>query len=138
MLKKRKRRVRSVINLDKARKLTIRIRRTTTADNSNSGGDRLIIDTGGGSHPTITERAWLRVGTDKGLRSSLNPYQSNPKENNSSHPVVSTVTKVKIKGKSDPVLFLVHYAIYLTNKVDPTETESLFKTMDIGFHVDGL
>ena len=86
---------------------------------------------GGGKRPTITERAWLTVGDDTGLTTGLQPYQT---ATATRHPVVSAVTKAMITGRDEPVLLLVHYATYISNKHDPNEVESLLTTMDLGNH----
>ena len=95
------------------------------------GEDRFICDSGGGKRPTITERAWLTVGDDTGLTTGLQPYQT---ATATRHPVVSAVTKAMITGRDEPVLLLVHYATYISNKHDPNEVESLLTTMDLGNH----
>lgn len=95
-------------------------------------GDLLIVDSGGGSRPTITKRAWIIIGGDLGLTAGLSPYQG--KGQVSYHPVVHGVTKATIPGFEDPILLKLHYATLITQKDDPNERESLLTTMDMGYH----
>jgi len=93
----------------------------------------LIIDTGGGVHPTITSNAW-KITHRYNVTMSMSGYQS--KDPPQECPVVNAVTKVEIPGRLDPVLFEVNYATLIN---DADEFESLvvpFEMMKHGIKVD--
>jgi hypothetical protein len=95
--------------------------------------DQLIIDTGGGWSPNITERAWYIVGEHEGL-SGLIPYGS--KDPPESRPTVDAVTHATIMGRDEPVLLKLHRATLIG---DPKQSESLvvpFDMMRNGIAVD--
>ena len=69
-----------------------------------------IIDTGGGTRPTITTKAWEILGGDTGLTTQMQPYQS---ATSISCRVCSGMTKATLPGFSQPVILLVHSATVL-------------------------
>ena len=95
--------------------------------------DVLIMDSGGGHYGTITARAW-RVLSQTNHSTFLSGYQdSGPAKE---WPVVNAVTKVRIQGREDPVLFVMNYVTMLD---DDNERESLavpFQSMKHGVTVD--
>ena len=93
----------------------------------------LIIDTGGGITPTITANAW-RITHRYNITMSMSGYQSKapPQE----CIVVNAITKVKIPGRDEPMIFEVNYATLVQ---DENEFESLvvpFEMMQHGIKVD--
>ena len=93
----------------------------------------LIIDTGGGIQPTITQNAW-KITHRYNTRISITGYQSkNPPQECD---VVNAVTKVQIPGREEPVIFEVNYATLIE---DTNEYESLivpFEMMKHGIGID--
>jgi hypothetical protein len=93
----------------------------------------LILDTGGGINPTITNNAW-KITYKYNDTISMTGYQSQQPPIECA--VVNAVTKVQIPGRMDPVIFEVNYATLIT---DENEFESLvvpFEMMKHGVTVD--
>ena len=93
----------------------------------------LIIDTGGGVHPTITKNAW-KITYRHNSTISMSGYQS--KGPPIKCDVVNAVTKVTIAGREEPVIFEVNSATLIE---DNNEFESLlvpFEMMKHGIQVD--
>ena len=93
----------------------------------------LIVDTGGGTQPTITKRAW-KVMFRHNTMISMQGYQS--KASPQICAVVNATTKVTIPGREDPVIFEVNYATLIE---DDNELESLvvpFTMMRHGIQLD--
>ncbi|VEU33665.1 unnamed protein product [Pseudo-nitzschia multistriata] len=123
---------------------------STEAAAPSPGRSIAVIDSGGGRRPTVTEDAWLEVGNPTGLVARLGAYPpacppagKNDSINDSDtheetepfcHRVCSAVTKASIRGRSEPVLFLVHGATYVSGGPGRAHCESLLTTMDMGDH----
>jgi hypothetical protein len=88
----------------------------------------LIIDTGGGTSPTITSNAW-KVTYRYISTMSITGYQS--KEPPINCAVVNAVTKAFLPGRVDPVIFEVNYATLIP---DANEFESLVVPFDMMKH----
>jgi hypothetical protein len=88
----------------------------------------LIIDTGGGTSPTITSNAW-KVTHRYNTSISITGYQSKDPPINCA--VVNAVTKAFIPGRMDPVIFEVNYATLIQ---DTEEFESLVVPFDMMRH----
>jgi hypothetical protein len=106
---------------------------TTRRNNNGPATDILIIDTGGGTQPTITERAW-KVTHRHNIIMMMQGYQNKgpPLE----CPIVNALTKAQIPGWPDPVIFEVNHATLIK---DQGEFESLvvpFEMMKHGIKVD--
>jgi hypothetical protein len=94
----------------------------------------LIVDTGGGTSPTIMSNAW-KVTHCYNTSMSIFGYQSKDPPINCA--VVNAVTKAFIPGRMDPVIFEVNYAS--TQIQDTEEFESLvvpFNMMKHGAPID--
>ncbi len=95
--------------------------------------DQLIIDTGGGWTPTVTERAWTITGQHDKL-SGFIPYGSTgPPE---FLQMVDAITCATIQGRDERVLLKLHRATLIS---DPHQSESLvvpFDMMRNGIAVD--
>ena len=92
---------------------------------------RFVIDSGGGTRPTIHAEPWFVCGGQPGLTATLSPYQSNQ---TFTHPVVTAITKATVSNLQTPVLFKVNYATLITTEHDPHEQESLFTTWDFSMY----
>jgi hypothetical protein len=103
-----------------------RIRRRP--DNVIDEPDVLIIDTAGGTTPTVTSRAW-KITHRTNHRTAIRGYQE--KGPGKICPIVHAITKAKIPGRNEPVLFGLNYATLVD---DPTEHESLVVPFDMMRH----
>jgi hypothetical protein len=91
------------------------------------------MDTSGGTTPTITANAW-KITHRYNVTMSISGNQS--KDPPMECAVVNAVTKVKIPGRTDPVIFEFHYATLIKEE---EEFESLlvpFEMMKHGMKVD--
>jgi hypothetical protein len=91
------------------------------------------MDTGGGTTPTITANAW-KITHQYNVTMSMSGYQSQDPPMECA--VAKAVTKVKIPGRMDPVIFEVHYATLIK---DEDKFESLlvpFEMMKQGMKID--
>ena len=98
----------------KARALTLNETKRSQMD------DVLIMDSGGGSIPTVTKRAFHISDVWHGRKSKLGGYQD--KTEPVSRNIVNAVTKAHIHGLEQPVLLVLNYATLID---DPDESESL-------------
>ena len=86
---------------------------------ANKGCHIAIMDTGGGTTPTITSAAWM-VLEHTNLKARVTGYQDRGEVKE--RPVVNAITKVHIRGQDMPVLFAVNMATLIE---DHEESESL-------------
>ena len=102
-------------------------------EKQNEDSHILIIDTGSGYHPTITERAW-RITHRYNVKISMSGYQS--QEAPQQCDVVNAVTKVTIPGRQDPLIFEVNYATLVKDNLELESLVVQFEMMKHGIQVD--
>ena len=96
--------------------------------------DILVIDTGGEPNCTITKRAFHVTDIHEGHKTALFGYQDKGKPTVCS--IVNGLTKAKVRGRNEPVIFHVNYATLVE---DQNEMESLcvpFRMMSHGIQCD--
>ena len=99
----------------------------------NDTTDILIMDTGGGQNCTITKRAFY-ITEITNHKASMSGYQD--KSNPTLCSIVNAMTRAKITGKDNPVIFHINYATLIDND---NEYESLcvpFSMMAHGIKCD--